>query len=83
MITMTATEASRNFSEVLDRVEHGETVLVTRGGRNVATVERAPASNSGALREFLATHEPDPTWADDLADLRGSLRLDPSPWDDL
>ncbi|MGH3907938.1 MAG: type II toxin-antitoxin system Phd/YefM family antitoxin [Pseudonocardiaceae bacterium] len=31
MREVSATEASRNFSAVLDSAEHGETVLVTRG----------------------------------------------------
>ncbi|MDT5040962.1 MAG: hypothetical protein QOE51_1947, partial [Actinoplanes sp.] len=30
MKTMTATEASRNFSDLLDLVERGETVRITR-----------------------------------------------------
>ena len=41
MRTMSATEASRNFSDLLDAVERGETVTVTRGNRPVqsSTVE--------------------------------------------
>jgi antitoxin (DNA-binding transcriptional repressor) of toxin-antitoxin stability system len=31
MRTMTATEASRNFAELLDAIERGETVTITRG----------------------------------------------------
>ncbi|MDQ0810982.1 antitoxin (DNA-binding transcriptional repressor) of toxin-antitoxin stability system [Streptomyces sp. B3I7] len=38
---MTATEVSRNSASVLDRAEHGETVVLTRGGRRPATL--APA----------------------------------------
>jgi prevent-host-death family protein len=41
MRTMTATEASRGFSDLLDAVERGETVLVTRGGRVVAEIRPA------------------------------------------
>jgi antitoxin (DNA-binding transcriptional repressor) of toxin-antitoxin stability system len=46
MWTMTATEASRGFSDLLDRVERGETVLVTRGGRVVAEI-RPPMLKTG------------------------------------
>jgi antitoxin (DNA-binding transcriptional repressor) of toxin-antitoxin stability system len=38
MRTMTATEASRNFSSLLDLIERGETVRITRGSEPVAEV---------------------------------------------
>lgn len=33
MKTMSASEVSRNFASVLDKVSKGETVVVTRGGK--------------------------------------------------
>lgn len=36
MRTITATEASRGFSDLLDAVERGETVTITRNGTPVA-----------------------------------------------
>src|SRR5882757_661341 len=36
MRTITATEASRNFSDLLDAIERGETVTITRGHHAVA-----------------------------------------------
>ncbi len=36
MRTMTATEASQRFSDLLDAIERGESVVVTRGNRPVA-----------------------------------------------
>ncbi|MBV9721106.1 MAG: type II toxin-antitoxin system prevent-host-death family antitoxin, partial [Mycobacterium sp.] len=36
MREVTASEASRNFSAVLDSVERGEIIVVTRAGRRVA-----------------------------------------------
>lgn len=36
---MTATEVSRNFSDVISRVSEGETIVITRGGRSVARLE--------------------------------------------
>lgn len=53
MKVMTATEASRNFAAVLDMAEHGETVVVTRGGRRVALISQAPPANGAALADFL------------------------------
>ncbi len=35
---MTATEASRNFSDLLDAIERGETVMITRGHHAVAEI---------------------------------------------
>jgi antitoxin (DNA-binding transcriptional repressor) of toxin-antitoxin stability system len=38
--TMTATEVSRSFSDVLDLVENGETVFITRGKKVIAKFEK-------------------------------------------
>ncbi len=54
MRTMTATEASRGFSGLLDAVEGGESVTITRGGRPVAILGPAPVATGRALREALA-----------------------------
>ena len=45
---MTVTEARRRWSELLDRVERGETIAVSRRGKIVATFvpERTPVSVS-------------------------------------
>ena len=54
MREVTASEASRNFSALLDSVENGETVMVTRGGRRIAAITPAPAVNGGALNNVIA-----------------------------
>lgn len=54
MKVMTATEASRNFAAVLDAAEHGETTVVTRGGRRIAMIGPAPAAPGRVVKEFLA-----------------------------
>lgn len=51
---MTASEASRNFSAVLDSVEHGETILVTRAGRRIAAIAPATTATGAALNSVLA-----------------------------
>jgi antitoxin (DNA-binding transcriptional repressor) of toxin-antitoxin stability system len=38
--TMTPTEASRNFSDLLDTIERGETVAITRGRHVIAEIDR-------------------------------------------
>ncbi|WP_220729745.1 type II toxin-antitoxin system Phd/YefM family antitoxin [Streptomyces radicis] len=63
---MTATEVARNFASVLDRAEHGETIVITRGGRRLATLSPASAGNGGTIRQFLASHPVDEDCARDI-----------------
>ena len=53
MREMSASEASRNFSTVLDQAEHGETIVVTRARRRVALIVPAPRANGGALLDVF------------------------------
>lgn len=57
MRTVTAVEAARNLSGLLDAVERGQSVLITRAGQSVATLEpyRLPQSSfkGAALRAAL------------------------------
>lgn len=54
MRTITATDASRGFSDLLDAVENGETVLVTRGNRTIAQIAPASSRSVRDLQEALA-----------------------------
>ncbi len=45
MKTVTATEANQHFSRVLERVERGETVTITKRGEAVATLSPAKRVN--------------------------------------
>jgi prevent-host-death family protein len=81
MTTMTATEASRNFKDVLDRVEHGETIVVTRGGRRIAMLGPIPRYSGRSLKDLLAAHSPDPDWAAEHEELRDLAVLNDSEWD--
>jgi antitoxin (DNA-binding transcriptional repressor) of toxin-antitoxin stability system len=68
MRTMTATEAARNFSDLLDSIERGETVTITRGQRAVAEMRpaRIPppdeqfAANIADAKALIASEEADP-----------------------
>ncbi|WP_345035749.1 type II toxin-antitoxin system prevent-host-death family antitoxin [Streptomyces sannanensis] len=73
MKTMTATEVSRNFASVLDRAEHGETIVITRAGRRLAILSPASAGNGAALKDFLARNRPDPEFAEDVESARALL----------
>jgi antitoxin (DNA-binding transcriptional repressor) of toxin-antitoxin stability system len=80
--TMTATEASRNFSDLLDAIERGETVTITRGHHVVAEIRPARRRTGADLRAALENiPPPDDRFADDIA---GALALISSegtdPW---
>lgn len=51
---ITATEANRDFSELLRKVEHGETVAVTRRGRVVARIVPSAAPEEDARKTRAA-----------------------------
>lgn len=70
---MTATEVARNFSEVLDQVQHGQQISIIRGKSEIARLVPNPdiSPNGGALQKaiskFLKANEdfvnhPDDTW---------------------
>ncbi len=80
MKTMTATEASRSFKEVLDRVARGETIVVTRGRRRIAILSPAPEHSGRAFKDFLAAHPVDADWAHELEETRSLATLDDSEW---
>jgi antitoxin (DNA-binding transcriptional repressor) of toxin-antitoxin stability system len=80
MRTMTATEASRNFSDLLDAIERGETVTITRGHHAVAEMRPARLRTGADLRAALEhVPPPDDRFAEDLA---GALALISSEGDD-
>jgi antitoxin (DNA-binding transcriptional repressor) of toxin-antitoxin stability system len=67
---MTATEVARSFSEVLDRVERGETFVVTRKGRSIGTITKSHVANSKALREFFRDNHVDADFGRDVEAVR-------------
>jgi antitoxin (DNA-binding transcriptional repressor) of toxin-antitoxin stability system len=78
---VTATEAARTFSEVLDQVERrGETFVIERRGRAVASIGPAPAASGRAVKELLRSELPDPDWPSELTELRGSLEAEDRHW---
>jgi antitoxin (DNA-binding transcriptional repressor) of toxin-antitoxin stability system len=75
MITMTATEAGRSFSAVLDLASEGETISITRGGELVATIVPPVRSNGAAIVAAYADHRPDPAFADALETAHRDLNI--------
>ena len=79
MRTVTATEASRSFAALLDEVERGGTVVVTRGGKRVASIGPASYGN-GAEVMALLSHDLDGDFAADIAVARGAVTLEAPAW---
>ncbi|MCP3797858.1 type II toxin-antitoxin system prevent-host-death family antitoxin [Allokutzneria sp. A3M-2-11 16] len=82
MKVLTASEASRRFSAVLDEVEEGETIVVTRGGRRVALLSPAPRANGAELAALARrwAGRLDEGFAGDVAGARAGVGLDEDPW---
>jgi antitoxin (DNA-binding transcriptional repressor) of toxin-antitoxin stability system len=78
---LSATEAARHFSSLLDQVEHdGETFVVERRGRVVATITPATVFRGKEVKQLLREHPGDADWAGQLADLRAGLSSEDRNW---
>ena len=79
---MTATEASRNFSDLLDAIERGETITITRGHHAVAEMRPARLRTGAVLRAALGRlPPPDDRFAADIAGALTLISSDGSdPW---
>ncbi|KGM12103.1 type II toxin-antitoxin system Phd/YefM family antitoxin [Cellulomonas bogoriensis] len=84
MRTLTATHASRGFSDLLDAVENGETVRISRAGHVVAELRPVTPTTGRALREALArTPGMDDAFEDDITAATALLTTDEGdPWRD-
>jgi prevent-host-death family protein len=85
MRTISATEASRRFSDLLDAIEAGESVTVTRGNRPIAEIRPASLRRGRDLRSALeGIPAPDEQFAADIAQTLGHLITEPGrdPWAD-
>jgi len=80
MRTVTATEASRSFAALLDEAEHGQTVVITRGGRRIASIGPAAASNGAEVVALLATTTVDEDFAADVLAARDDVVLEGPAW---
>jgi antitoxin (DNA-binding transcriptional repressor) of toxin-antitoxin stability system len=84
MVRMTATEVSRNFSSVLNRVASGEKIEIVRNGSPIAELRRTSRPRGisgpafGALMESLPALDED--FARDVEEARRSLGPPSSKW---
>jgi len=83
---VTATDAARRFSDLLNRVRYaGESFVIIRGGEEIGQLVPAPPAHPVTLRgllDILASEgAPDPELADDLEAIqREQPALGEAPW---
>lgn len=81
MKSLSATEAARRFSDVLDAVEtEGETFLVVRHGRTIARIEPAAGQQGSAVKALLRSAPHDAKWIEDVKLARASTQLEERRW---
>jgi prevent-host-death family protein len=84
MIRLTATEASRGFSDMLGRVAAGEEIEITRAGSTVARMSpvRPTMLSAERLKVLLGSAPPvDDGFSDDVRQARRDAGLAPGdPW---
>jgi prevent-host-death family protein len=74
---ISATDAARNFSNLLDAVEHRhEHYTVVRRGRVVAHISPMVGGRGADLKELLRGAGRDSSWVRELDELRGLLTID-------
>ncbi|MGH8884581.1 MAG: type II toxin-antitoxin system Phd/YefM family antitoxin [Egibacteraceae bacterium] len=76
MADVSATEAARNFADLLDAVERGERFTIIRRGKAVAHLEPPHHGRGSDVKSVLRAHRPDPGWASDLAETRRLLTVE-------
>jgi prevent-host-death family protein len=83
MPKMTATDAARTFSDVLNRVAAGEEIEVTRSGAPVATIgpPKPRFISADRFRELMASAPPvDEDFAEEVRALRVAVKAPSPPW---
>lgn len=74
---MSAGQASRKFSDLLDAIERGERVTITRGRRPVAEIGPARRRTGADLRAALENvPPPDERFTQDIADALALITTD-------
>lgn len=77
MPDISATEASRRFSDVLDSVEHeGRHYTIVRRGKAVAHLGPVSRGLGSDVKGMLLEHGADEGWMTELTELRGLVEID-------
>jgi prevent-host-death family protein len=81
---ISATEAARSFSDILNRVRYrGETFVIERRGEPICEIVPAKVSTvSDFVRLIRSIPKPDDEYLDTLEEIRRTQpRVAPSPWE--
>lgn len=73
MRTITATEASRNFKKLLDAVEDGESIAITRGGETIAEISPRRRKTAKDLFDALDKLDLPPLKPEEVNDLENAI----------
>lgn len=77
MPEISATDAARNFSDILDAVEHrGEHYTIVRRGRVVAQLDPVSTGRGADVKLLLRRRRPDPGFGRDIESLRKLLEIE-------
>jgi len=77
MPDITATDAARSFSDLLDAIEHrGEHFTIVRRGKAIAQLEPVSHGRGSDVKELLRRHDLDTDWAGDLHAVRDLVEIE-------
>lgn len=78
---ISATEAARRFSEILDAVEHrGESFVIVRKGRPVARMGPTTKASGESVKKILHRHARDREWEKELREVRAVVAVEDRRW---
>jgi prevent-host-death family protein len=74
---ISATDAARNFADLLDAVEHrGERITIVRRGKAVASLEPILSGRGSDVKTMLRRHGVDAEWHADLTTVRELITVE-------
>jgi prevent-host-death family protein len=74
---ISATDAARNFADLLDAVEHrGERITIVRRGKAVALLEPVLSGRGFDVKTMLRRHGVDSEWRADLTAVRELMTVE-------
>ena len=77
MTEVSATDAARNFADLLDAVEHrGERFTIVRRGKVVAQLDPVTTGRGADVKALLRRYGPDPGFARDLGSVRDLIETE-------